>query len=192
MERKSLGNAVRIRKESSIEKPIINSDFLLSSPIKKEKNSFLKSPNFSDTKKNRKTMGTALRIKTPSKKADQCENQIANDSYKSRSSSGLYEHSKENIENGKFSLESFEQSQSLNNIEYKRDWNIEDFTLGKPLGKGKFGNVYSAKQKASNFPVALKVLFKNQLKSQQSLNLLRREVEIQCRMNHQNIVHLHG
>lgn len=41
-----------------------------------------------------------------------------------------------------------------------RNWQIDDFVLGKPLGKGKFGNVYLAKQAKTRFPVALKVLFK--------------------------------
>ena len=51
-------------------------------------------------------------------------------------------------------------SLSRRDISLQRQWNIEDFSLGKPLGKGKFGNVYLAKQKVSNVPVALKVLFK--------------------------------
>ena len=74
----------------------------------------------------------------------------------------------------------------------KRPWSLEDFTLGKPLGKGKFGNVYLAKQKKTNFPVALKVLFKAPMQSAGCVNALRREVEIQCRLRHPNIVTLFG
>ena len=41
-----------------------------------------------------------------------------------------------------------------------RPWQLEDFVLGKPLGKGKFGNVYLAKQNKTKVSIALKVLFK--------------------------------
>ena len=34
---------------------------------------------------------------------------------------------------------------------------LSDFDIGKPLGKGKFGNVYLAREKKSKFIVALKV-----------------------------------
>ena len=36
-------------------------------------------------------------------------------------------------------------------------WSLADFDIGKPLGKGKFGNVYLAREKESQFVVALKV-----------------------------------
>jgi aurora kinase, other len=43
------------------------------------------------------------------------------------------------------------------------DWNIDDFEIGKPLGRGKFGHVYLAREKKSKFLVALKILYKHQL-----------------------------
>ena len=42
-------------------------------------------------------------------------------------------------------------------------WELQDFEIGRPLGKGKFGNVYLAREKKSLFVVALKVLFKSNL-----------------------------
>ncbi len=39
----------------------------------------------------------------------------------------------------------------------RKRWTIQDFEIGKPLGKGKFGNVYLAKEKRSQYVVALKV-----------------------------------
>jgi hypothetical protein len=39
-------------------------------------------------------------------------------------------------------------------------WTLDDFDIGKPLGRGKFGNVYLAREKKSQYIVALKVLFK--------------------------------
>lgn len=40
--------------------------------------------------------------------------------------------------------------------------------------------------------MALKVLFKAPMIAANCVNLLKREVEIQCRLNHPNIVHLFG
>lgn len=73
-----------------------------------------------------------------------------------------------------------------------RPWLLDDFSLGKPLGKGKFGNVYLAKQKKTNAPCALKVLFKGQMQASNTVSMLRREVEIQSRLKHENIVQLYG
>ena len=39
----------------------------------------------------------------------------------------------------------------------KRCWQLSDFDIGKPLGRGKFGNVYLAREKRTNYVVALKV-----------------------------------
>ena len=37
-------------------------------------------------------------------------------------------------------------------------WSLKDFEIGRPLGRGKFGDVYLAREKKSKFIVALKVL----------------------------------
>lgn len=59
-------------------------------------------------------------------------------------------------------------------------------------GHGKFGNVYLAREKQSKYVVALKVLFKNQLQKSQVEHQLRREIEIQSHLRHQNILRLFG
>ncbi|CAK9180917.1 unnamed protein product [Ilex paraguariensis] len=71
-------------------------------------------------------------------------------------------------------------------------WTLNDFDIGKPLGRGKFGHVYLAREKRSNHIVALKVLFKTQLKQSQVEHQLRREVEIQSHLRHPNILRLYG
>jgi len=71
-------------------------------------------------------------------------------------------------------------------------WKLEDFDIGRPLGKGKFGNVYLAREKASKYIVALKVLFKSQLQKAQVEHQLRREIEIQSHLRHSNILRLFG
>ncbi|KAG0470750.1 hypothetical protein HPP92_017450 [Vanilla planifolia] len=76
-------------------------------------------------------------------------------------------------------------------IEEKR-WTLNDFEIRKPLGRGKFGHVYLAREKKSNHIVAIKVLFKSQLKQSQVEHQLRREVEIQSHLRHPNILRLYG
>jgi len=71
-------------------------------------------------------------------------------------------------------------------------WKLEDFDIGRPLGKGKFGNVYLARERSSKYIVALKVLFKSQLQKAQVEHQLRREIEIQSHLRHPNILRLFG
>jgi aurora kinase A len=71
-------------------------------------------------------------------------------------------------------------------------WSLNDFDIGKPLGKGKFGSVYLAREKKSKFIVALKVLFKSQLVKSNVEHQLRREIEIQSHLRHPNILRLYG
>mmetsp|Transcript_15521 Transcript_15521/g.33685 ORF Transcript_15521/g.33685 Transcript_15521/m.33685 type:complete len:342 (+) Transcript_15521:429-1454(+) len=74
----------------------------------------------------------------------------------------------------------------------KTRWQLSDFDIGKPLGKGKFGNVYLARERASQYIVALKVLFKAQLQQSNVEHQLRREIEIQAHLRHPNILRLYG
>ncbi|CAG9585044.1 unnamed protein product [Danaus chrysippus] len=74
----------------------------------------------------------------------------------------------------------------------KKQWALTDFDLGRPLGKGKFGNVYLAREKESHYVVALKVLFKSQILESDIEHQVRREVEIQCRLRHPNILRMYG
>lgn len=61
-------------------------------------------------------------------------------------------------------------------------WSLENFDIGRPLGKGKFGNVYLARERQTMFILALKVLFKKQLEKAGVEHQLRREVEIQSHL----------
>lgn len=74
----------------------------------------------------------------------------------------------------------------------EKSWSLSDFDLGRPLGKGKFGNVYLAREKMSHYVVALKVLFKSQILDSEIEHQVRREVEIQCRLRHPNILRMYG
>ena len=57
----------------------------------------------------------------------------------------------------------FKQKQHKDGQFDPHKWSINDFEFGKPLGKGKFGHVYLAREKKSKFLVAIKVLYKRQL-----------------------------
>ncbi|KAL1440490.1 hypothetical protein MTO96_009353 [Rhipicephalus appendiculatus] len=72
------------------------------------------------------------------------------------------------------------------------EWRLQDFEIGRPLGKGKFGNVYLAREKKSKFVIALKVMFKSQLQSNNVEHQLQREIEIQSHLRHPHILRLYG
>ncbi|XP_037108310.1 aurora kinase A [Syngnathus acus] len=74
----------------------------------------------------------------------------------------------------------------------KKRWSLDSFEIGRPLGKGKFGNVYLARERQTKFILALKVLFKKQLEKAGVEHQLRREVEIQSHLRHPNILRLFG
>ena len=40
------------------------------------------------------------------------------------------------------------------------EWSVDDFEFGMPLGRGKFGHVYLARERSSKFICAIKILYK--------------------------------
>lgn len=74
----------------------------------------------------------------------------------------------------------------------EKKWTLEDFDIGKSLGRGKFGNVYLARDKKSGYICALKVMFKTQLAKANVEYQLRREIEIQSHLRHPNILRLYA
>lgn len=100
------------------------------------------------------------------------------------------------------SQDASQQNQLSNLIEDKENggnsqkavkkWCLNDFEIGKPLGKGKFGNVYLAREKRSKYIIALKVIFKHQVQKAGCEHQLRREIEIQSHLRHPNILRLYG
>ncbi|POR37925.1 Serine/threonine-protein kinase ark1 [Tolypocladium paradoxum] len=66
------------------------------------------------------------------------------------------------------------------------------FEIGRPLGKGKFGRVYLARERTSGFICALKVLHKSELQVGGVERQVRREIEIQSNLRHPNILQLFG
>lgn len=69
---------------------------------------------------------------------------------------------------------------------------LEDFDLGRPLGRGKYGRVYLARERQHNFICALKMLNLKQLSKYEVDHQLRREIEIQSNLRHPNILRLYS
>merc|ERR1712100_937927 len=78
-------------------------------------------------------------------------------------------------------------------VEFSNDnsaFSLNDIDIGKPLGEGKFGKVYVARERRSGYPFALKVLHKEQLVKHGVEHQLVREIEIQSHLRHINILRL--
>ncbi|XP_071750061.1 uncharacterized protein, partial [Lepeophtheirus salmonis] len=70
---------------------------------------------------------------------------------------------------------------------------IDDFELAKPLGKGKFGNVWLAREKNRGYIVALKIIKKLSVKDEpNTVKQIRREIEIHCKLNSKYIIRMFG
>lgn len=54
--------------------------------------------------------------------------------------------------------------------------------MGAPLGRGKFGRVYLARETYTKFIVAMKVMFKSELRAGHVEKQVLREIEIQSRL----------
>nr|CAD2176407.1 unnamed protein product [Meloidogyne enterolobii] len=78
------------------------------------------------------------------------------------------------------------------NQQKKITWTLDDFEIGKPLGRGKFGSVYLARERKSAYLIALKILFKKELTKHNVVNQMKREIEIQYHLRHPNILRLYG
>lgn len=66
------------------------------------------------------------------------------------------------------------------------------FEVGRPLGKGKFGRVYLARERQSGFVCALKVLNKKEIQQGRIEKQVAREIEIQSNLRHPNVLQLYG
>ncbi|KAK9447663.1 kinase-like domain-containing protein [Limtongia smithiae] len=73
-----------------------------------------------------------------------------------------------------------------------RQYSLDSFEIGRKLGKGKFGKVYCARDKATGYVCALKVMEKKELIHFKVEKQFRREIEIQSNLRHPNILRLFG
>ncbi|KAM5379563.1 hypothetical protein ACJZ2D_003911 [Fusarium nematophilum] len=77
-------------------------------------------------------------------------------------------------------------------ISTPKQFHLGMFEIGRPLGKGKFGRVYLARERTTGFICALKVLHKTELQQGRVEKQVRREIEIQSNLRHPNILQLYG
>jgi hypothetical protein len=148
------------------------------------------SPSFRNFKRRKSAIGLPARVKTPVKSACQKGNfdiqvsVVDKENYSCINTTSVLSNPDHH--------ENETHKEVEQNTETMQPWVVDDFVLGKPLGKGKFGNVYMAREKVSKRIVAMKVLFKTPLRSANCVHSLRREVEIHCRLKHPNITQLFG
>lgn len=81
-------------------------------------------------------------------------------------------------------------SSRTSDVAASKEWSLADFEVGKRLGRGKFGKVYLARERRTKFMVAIKVLWKFQLRKHNVEHQLRREIEILAHLRHKHIIRL--
>ena len=83
------------------------------------------------------------------------------------------------------------QSMAQKKNEHIRQWSLNDFKLGCPLGKGGFGAIYLCKERRTGFVAAMKVQWIPHLKEYEMTINAKREITILSHLRHQNIVNLY-
>ena len=73
-----------------------------------------------------------------------------------------------------------------------KTWCLDDFKGLVKVGGGKFGSVFKAIERNSQKPVAIKQLKKDMLEKYNFFGQMKKELEIQWRLRHPNIVRLYG
>lgn len=74
----------------------------------------------------------------------------------------------------------------------QQTWTVQDFSGIQAIGNGKFGKVFKAVERNSQKNVALKVVVKATLEKFDFFSQMKKELEIQYRLNHPNILRLYG
>ncbi len=69
---------------------------------------------------------------------------------------------------------------------------VGGFEVRREIGRGSFGVVYEAVEAALNRPVALKVLHPVLANDRRAVSVVRRDARVAARLNHPNIVRVHG
>ncbi|KAF7677265.1 putative spindle assembly checkpoint kinase like protein [Astathelohania contejeani] len=72
------------------------------------------------------------------------------------------------------------------------NWTLDDFELGKPLGRGKFGQVWLVREKRRGYILALKILSKKEIDDAGNIKQIRRELEIHSQLRSRNILRMYG
>jgi len=73
-----------------------------------------------------------------------------------------------------------------------KKFSVADFEMGVKLGKGRFGDVFLARERKTNYIVALKILNKSEIQRLNAERLIVREIKIHSFTDHPNIIKLYG
>uniref|UniRef100_A0A8D8QLV7 Aurora kinase n=1 Tax=Cacopsylla melanoneura TaxID=428564 RepID=A0A8D8QLV7_9HEMI len=173
-------------------------------PAQSSESSSMLRPSMSQKKQPDSDLPSSTSQKTPSESSESASlNTVVSESLES-SSAGVsqaktvsdikVEPSKENekLMGEEEKKRDADKSMGLTTSTKDKRWSLKDFDIGRPLGKGKFGNVYLAREKTSKFVVALKVLFKAQILQSEVEHQLKREIEIQTHLRHPHILRMFG
>ena len=87
---------------------------------------------------------------------------------------------------------SYLKNQEFARMGITKIFTLNDFEIGKKLGKGQFGTVYLVRERKSKFICALKCISKQKLLKSKAEIQLRREIEIQSHLHHKNILRFFG
>jgi NIMA (never in mitosis gene a)-related kinase 1/4/5 len=77
-------------------------------------------------------------------------------------------------------------------LKNQREIKIDDFELLEKLGKGAFGDVYIAQEKAIGFICVIKKMSKKRIKDAKVEEHILREIKIQFCLHHKNLTSLFG
>ena len=69
---------------------------------------------------------------------------------------------------------------------------LSQFEVGRKLGKGRFGDVYMARDIRTGFALAIKMISKKDVKEANMENQVVQEIKVQMFSNHPNILKLYG
>ena len=150
-----------------------------SNPIDRIKQPLAKFSNHSHNQ-SKAAVATVTKVAVPSQLTKQYRENNSASSTSSRQSDEVAVHRRS------------QEAQATPIYQQPRKFHLGLFEIGKPLGKGKFGRVYLAKERSSGFVCALKVLHKSELQQGRVEKQVRREIEIQSNLAHPNILKLYG
>lgn len=74
----------------------------------------------------------------------------------------------------------------------KSTWSVEDFEVGRTIGRGNFGVVRRARERRTGFICALKSISKRRVLRLKVRDHVQREIEIQGHLHHPNVLRLFG
>ena len=74
----------------------------------------------------------------------------------------------------------------------EKNFKKEDFEIGKKMGKGQFGEVLLVRHKKTGFICGMKVMEKKQIREENYVGQIARELSIQFYLSHRNIAPLYG